>query len=216
MPVFLKTENDNFPAVETADEEGLLAISLDFSVSRLLQAYKLGIFPWFEDEEGFVFWFCVQPRCVLFPNNLVISKSMRQIISKNIFTFKYNTDFEKIILHCSNMQRGLENSTWISPRFIKTYTEMFEQGYAFCGETYLEGNLVGGLYGVRIGNVFYGESMFSLVSNASKFALIKSVEILVQQGVVFIDCQQETEHLVSMGASCVALSQFKKLLSENF
>jgi leucyl/phenylalanyl-tRNA---protein transferase len=215
MPVFLSSTSDDFPALHTADEEGLIAIGADFTLQRLLQAYSKGIFPWFEDEQGFIYWFCLQPRCILLPEHLHISRSMQKIIAKNLFQFKCNNDFKAVITHCSNTKRAPDNDTWISPRFIKTYSALYDAGYAFCGETYLNNKLVGGIYGVRIGNVFFGESMFSLVSNASKFALIHTTQALAQQGVALIDCQQASAHMLSMGATCVSLSTFEDLLQEH-
>ncbi len=214
MPEFLNSPTDQFPEVHTADEDGLLAISMDMNMNRLLEAYSKGIFPWFEDAHGFVYWFCLQPRCILLPENLYISSSMRKLIRKNIFTFKYNTQFKEVMLHCANIKRAHDNDTWITSSFLKNYVALYEAGNGFSGETYLNGKLVGGIYGVRLGNVFYGESMFSAVSNASKFALIGTVQTLVQQGVGLIDCQQATSHSLSMGAHCVPLNEFIDLLKK--
>jgi leucyl/phenylalanyl-tRNA---protein transferase len=215
VPVFLSSPNDKFPDVLLADDDGLIAISQDMDVERLLQAYSKGIFPWFEDDDGFVYWFCTQPRCILLPHQLRISTSMKKLIRKQTFTFKYNTQFKQVILHCSNIKRSADNDTWISSRFIRTYTQLYNDGYGFSGETYLNGVLVGGIYGVRLGNIFFGESMFSLVSNASKFALINTINTLKEQGLAFIDCQQATSHILSMGAHCVSINEFKILLEKH-
>ncbi len=216
MPTFLHAHSDTFPDISTADADGLVAIGRDFGITRLVEAYAQGIFPWFEDDAGFIYWYCLSPRCVLYTSELHVSASMHKLIKQQKFTFKFQENFNEIILNCSNVRRRVDNKwtneTWISPRFIKTYSELFASGYAFCGGTYYNGQLVGGIYGVRIGNKVFGESMFSLMTNASKFALIHTVQALAKEGVTFLDCQQESEHLKSMGARLITLQEFQLLL----
>ncbi|MBL7696568.1 MAG: leucyl/phenylalanyl-tRNA--protein transferase [Chitinophagaceae bacterium] len=213
MPLFSINKELVFPPVELAEPDGLLAVGGDLSTERLLLAYQSGIFPWYEGEH--ILWWCPDPRFVLFPENLVVSKSMRSIFKKNIFTFTANQAFEEVIGNCKRVPRKGQTSTWITDEVKAAYTELHKKGYAHSAETWHDGKLVGGLYGVRLGKVFFGESMFSNASNASKFAFISYVQKLQAEGVQLIDCQVYTEHLESLGAQMIPRRRFLQLLDQN-
>jgi leucyl/phenylalanyl-tRNA--protein transferase len=212
MPLFALEKQLLFPPVHLAEPDGLLAVGGDLSVDRLLLAYRSGIFPWYEGDH--ILWWCPDPRFVLFPDRLKISKSMSALIKKNAFEFTTNRAFTDVINHCKTISRKEQNGTWITDEVKKAYTRLHELGYARSAEVWLNGELVGGLYGVRLGKIFFGESMFSKVSNASKYAFISFVEQLKQEGVELIDCQVYTEHLESLGAQMIGREQFVSLLHE--
>jgi leucyl/phenylalanyl-tRNA--protein transferase len=196
-----------FPSVEEADEDGLLAVGGDLSVERLLNAYENGIFPWYNHDEP-ILWWSPNPRFVLFPEELKVSKSMQQLIRKETFAFTYNIAFEEVICNCSAVPRKDQDGTWITNDIINAYNQLHKQGYAWSAEAWQDGNLVGGLYGIWLGNAFFGESMFSKQSNASKFAFIKWVQFLQQNNVALIDCQVYTPHLESLGARMIDRADF--------
>jgi leucyl/phenylalanyl-tRNA--protein transferase len=202
-----------FPPVTDALEDGLLAIGGDLSTERLLMAYKQGIFPWYDGDVPL--WWCPDPRFVLYPRNLRISKSMQQLLKQQKFHFTINAAFEEVIKQCMLVKRSGQDGTWINGDVIKAYTTLHYQGFAQSAEVWLNDELVGGLYGIRLSNVFFGESMFSLVSNASKYAFISYVQRLVKDGVVLIDCQVYTQHLESLGAEMISRSEFLKVLQAN-
>lgn len=206
----LNSEELWFPPAEDALEDGLLALGADLSTDRLLLAYRNGIFPWFDDEVPM--WWCPDPRFVLYPNELKVSKSMKQVMKKGSFEFRINTAFKKVIANCKAVEREGQDGTWITDEVEGAYTQMHQLGYAHSAEAWLDSELVGGLYGIRLGNIFFGESMFTHVSNASKFAFIKYIEQLKAEGVVLIDCQVYTEHLESLGARMVSRSLFLEIL----
>lgn len=206
----LNSEELWFPPAEDALEDGLLALGADLSTDRLLLAYRNGIFPWFDDEVPM--WWCPDPRFVLYPDELKVSKSMKQVMKKGSFEFRINTAFKKVIANCKAVEREGQDGTWITDEVEGAYTQMHQLGYAHSAEAWLDSELVGGLYGIRLGNIFFGESMFSHVSNASKFAFIKYIEQLKAEGVVLIDCQVYTEHLESLGARMVSRSLFLEIL----
>ena len=212
MSVYVLDKRLWFPPASEATEDGLLAIGGDLSEERLLLAYRNGIFPWFENEISL--WWCPDPRFVLFPEDLKISKSMQQIIRKNQFEFKINSAFERVVNYCKNIIREDQQGTWITDDVEKAYINLYKKNYAFSAEAWQNNNLVGGLYGIRLGKVFFGESMFSTVPNASKFALINYVEQLKQQNVQLIDCQVYTQHLQSMGAKMIERKNFLQLLNK--
>ena len=214
MPVFALDKELIFPPPHLAEPDGLLAIGGDLTLERLLIAYRSGIFPWYEGND--ILWWSPDPRFVLFPTDLVISKSMHSIIRKKTFSFTINKAFEEVITHCKKIPRRDQESTWITDEMHNAYINLFKTGNAQSAEAWLDGELVGGLYGVRIGNVFCGESMFSKVSNASKYAFIQFVEQLKKEGVELIDCQVYTEHLESLGAKMIAREQFIRKLNQNF
>lgn len=202
-----------FPPVEDALPDGLLAIGGDLDTERLLLAYHNGIFPWYDEDVPM--WWCPDPRFVLFPHNLKVSKSMRPLLNKNAFDFKVNTAFEEVMNNCQKIFRKDQDGTWINRDIINAYTRLHRLGYAHSAEAWKDGELVGGLYGVRLGNVFFGESMFSKASNASKYAFIKYIQWLQQDGVVLVDCQVHTEHLESLGASMIPRREFTELLKKH-
>jgi leucyl/phenylalanyl-tRNA--protein transferase len=214
MPIFTLDKTFIFPPVELAEPDGLLAIGGDLSTERLLVAYRSGIFPWYEGEH--ILWWCPDPRFVLFPAELIISKSMQSVIRKNVFQFTMNTDFEQVITNCKKITRKGQDSTWITDEVRLAYIDLYKKGYAISAEAWHNGQLAGGLYGVRLGNIFYGESMFSKISNASKFAFIQLVQQLKKEGVQVIDCQVYTEHLESLGARMIPRKHFIRMLNENF
>jgi leucyl/phenylalanyl-tRNA--protein transferase len=214
MPVYLLDETLWFPPLEEAMPDGLLAVGGDLSAERLLLAYQSGIFPWY-NEEDIPMWWSPDPRFVLFPANLKVSKSMKQVLKKGEFKFRVNTAFANVIANCSESKRKDQPGTWISKDIIDAYTQLHELGYAYSAEAWQQETLVGGLYGVLLGNIFFGESMFSKVSNASKFAFIKWVELLKENGIKLIDCQVHTEHLESLGAGMISREAFVTLLNKN-
>ena len=210
MPLYALDESIWFPPVEEALPDGLLAMGGDLSPERLLLAYRQGIFPWYDGD--IPLWWCPNPRFVLIPDELKVSKSMKALIKKNAFEFRTNTAFREVIRHCKETKREGQDGTWINENVEAAYTSLHEMGFAHSAEAWKDGKLVGGLYGIRLGKVFFGESMFSNESNASKFAFIQYVELLRSEGVLLIDCQIHTEHLESLGAKMIMRQQFIQLL----
>ena len=209
MSLHVLDSNLWFPPVNDALPDGLLAIGGDLSVERLLLAYSKGIFPWFDGEVPM--WWSPDPRFVLFPNQIKVSKSMQSLLKKNAFTFTINTAFTKVIHACKTMFRQEQSGTWITDEVERSYTMLHKLGYAHSAEVWLNNELVGGLYGIKLNKVFYGESMFSIANNASKYAFIKYVETLQNEGVELIDCQVHTNHLESLGATMIDRSKFLQL-----
>lgn len=204
-----------FPAPALGEDNGLLAIGGDLRPERLLLAYSHGIFPWFAYKQGVIEWWCPMQRFVIFPEEIHISHSMHTLFNKRIYGFTVNKAFEEVIQKCSigTDNRIEQVGAWLGPEMIKTYTELHRRGYATSIEVWKDGELVGGLYGVTIGNLFCGESMFSLVPNASKIALISLAKILSKQEEKFlIDCQFETPHLRSMGGRYISYEEYMKYL----
>ncbi len=210
MPLFVLNKELVFPPVNQAEPDGLLAMGGDLSSNRLLLAYRNGIFPWFEGQTPL--WWCPDPRFVLFPNKLKVSKSMKQLFKKEVFRFTVNTAFATVINNCKTTLRKEQSSTWITEEVKTAYIELHRLGHAHSAEAWLGDQLVGGCYGIRMGRVFFGESMFSNVSNASKYAFIKYVELLQKDHIGLIDCQVYTEHLESLGAQMIARPHFTQLL----
>ena len=210
MPLYALNESIWFPPVEDALPDGLLAMGGDLSVERLLLAYKNGIFPWYDGN--IPLWWCPNPRFVLFPDELKVSKSMQLLFKKNAFQFTINQAFEQVIHECKEAKRKEQDGTWIKDEVEDSYIALYQQGYAHSAEAWHDGELVGGLYGIRLGKIFFGESMFSKKSNASKYAFIKYVDQLKQEGVILIDCQIYTEHLESLGAKMIMRQQFTQLI----
>lgn len=190
-----------FPPVDEALPDGLLAIGGDLSVERLLLAYSKGIFPWYEGNVPL--WWSPNPRFVLLPDELKVSKSMNVLLKRNAFQFTINKAFDEVIQACKETERQGQDGTWITDEVEEAYNQLHKLGYAHSAEAWMDDKLVGGLYGVKVGNVFCGESMFSHVSNASKYAFIKYIEHLKATGIVLIDCQVHTEHLESLGARMI-------------
>lgn len=188
-----------FPDPSYADEEGLLAVTTELTPERILEAYARGIFPWFE-ERGLVAWFSPDPRMVLEPKALHVGRTLKKSLDRREFDVRLDTAFAEIIVGCARTPRRHERGTWIGPRFIDAYTELHRQGFAHSAEAWRDGKLVGGLYGVSLGGVFFGESMFAKVSGASKAAFAVLVGRLASWGFSMVDCQVRTEHLESLGA----------------
>jgi len=210
MPLAVLDDKIWFPPVDDAMADGLLAIGGDLSTERLLAAYQKGIFPWFDGS--LPLWWSPNPRFILLPSELKVSKSMKPIFNQNIFRFTINKAFAEVIHHCKETKREGQEGTWITDDVERAYTLLHQLGHAHSAEAWCNGELVGGLYGIRMGKVFFGESMFSKQSNASKFAFIKYVHQLQKEGVQLIDCQVYTEHLESLGAKMVMRQQFMQLL----
>lgn len=212
--MYFLSDKIEFPPVEKATEEGLLAIGGDLSPERLLLAYRSGIFPWFNEGEP-IYWWSPNPRFVLLPADLRISNSMEQVLRKDQFKFTVNKDFAAVIRNCGQVYRkGQGGGTWITDDMIDAYTKLHQQGYAHSAECWRDGQLVGGLYGIRMGKIFFGESMFSLESNASKFAFINYIKQLQNENVQLLDCQLHTVHLESLGAKMISRDLFKFYLEK--
>lgn len=213
MPVFLPPFVNNFPDIELADNTGLLAFGGNLSQPTLLQAYRKGIFPWYNEDEP-ICWYCPNPRFVLFPHKLKISNSMKTLMKKGTFSFYEDRDFNGVIRNCRNAKRKGDPGTWITDDIENAFTQLHENGFAHSAETWHNEQMVGGLYGVKLGKVFFGESMFANESNASKFALIRYVQQLASNGVELIDCQVYTSHLESLGAEMIPRKKFTDLLKK--
>lgn len=213
MPIFKLTKDIIFPDPRHSDEDGLLAIGGDLSLERLIIAYSNGIFPWYNEGDPLLWW-CPKPRFIIEPKEIKISKSMDKIIKKEEFKVTFNNDFEGVISNCKYTRENSGEGTWITDDMKEAYINLFKHGYAMSVESYKADELVGGLYGVKIGKCFFGESMFSKVSNASKIALIKLSQKLNEEGFIFIDCQMHTKHLESMGGKFVQWDTFKSLLNK--
>ena len=201
-----------FPSPEQASAEGIVAVGGDLQPERVLLAYRKGIFPWFESDD-FLLWWSPDPRMVLFPDRLKISKSMRTVLRKKQFEVTFNKAFDQVVEACAKVKRFGQNGTWITPGLMEVYSTLHIQGHAHSVEVWEEGSLVGGLYGIDLGTVFCGESMFSKSSNASKVALIFLVKELKKNKYELIDCQVPTQHLASMGAEPISRTEFLTFLS---
>ena len=200
-----------FPDPELAEEDGLLAVGGDLSAQRLLLAYSNGIFPWYSDDTP-ILWYSPHERFVLLPHELKVSKSMRQVIRSNRFRVTFNTAFTEVILACAQAERIDQDGTWINTDMQQAYINLHRLGYAHSVEAWLGDQLVGGLYGIPVGGVFCGESMFSKVSNASKLALITLCQT---QNYQMIDCQVYTDHLASLGAKLIPRTEYLSILQNN-
>ena len=212
-PLFFLTEELKFPPVEDANAEGLLAVGCDLSIERLMLAYKSGIFPWF-NEGSLILWWSPDPRMVLFPEKIRISKSMRKVLKGKRFKLTKNTCFKEVIKQCSLVKREGQDGTWITSKMRDAYINLHESGFATSYEVWEDNKLAGGLYGIDLGHIFCGESMFSLSSNASKFAFIKLAEELQQKQYHLIDCQLYTSHLESLGAEEISREKFIEFLKD--
>ncbi len=210
----LDEEKFDFPTLNMMNDD-LVAIGGDFHPQRLLNAYENGIFPWFIDDLGYIHWFSPQKRMVLYPENFKVSKSLRKSITNKGFVVKSNENFEEVIRSCAKIKRKHEDGTWISEEFIKAYTNLHKLDIAFSIECYLKDELVGGLYGVLIGDIFCGESMFSLVPDASKVAFYHLCQQAKQNGIKIIDCQVYNDHLASLGAFEITRNEYFNLLKDN-
>ena len=210
MPLFALDKELIFPPVHLAEPDGLLAIGGDLSPERLLLAYQNGIFPWYEGDT--ILWWCPDPRFVLFPGELKISNSTRALLKKEGFEFTHNKAFAAVIQQCKAIRRPGQQGTWITPELEKAYCKMHELGFAHSAEVWQDGELAGGLYGIKLGKVFFGESMFSRVSNASRYAFTNYVLLLKEEGIQLIDCQVYTEYLENFGARMISRQEFISLL----
>ncbi|MBN8674038.1 MAG: leucyl/phenylalanyl-tRNA--protein transferase [Chitinophagales bacterium] len=212
MPLFVLDTALAFPPAHLAEPDGLLAMGGDLSPERLLLAYRNGIFPWYEGE--YILWWAPNPRFVLFPEELKISKSIKPLLNKTEFDFTINKAFASVIHQCKKITRPGQDGTWITNEVEKAYIKMHELGYAHSAEVWKDNELAGGLYGIKLGKVFFGESMFSKVSNASRYAFIRYVQLLKKEGIQLIDCQVHTEYLESMGARMIPGKIFTTLLKQ--
>lgn len=204
--------NDNmpFPNPNQADPDGLLAVGGDLSTERLLMAYAQGVFPWFNSDDQWLLWWSPNPRFVLFPEKLKVSKSMARLLRNNDFVITTNTHFDAVIKACAQVKRPGQSGTWITKNMIGAYQGLHDLGYAKSVEVWQNKQLVGGLYGIDLGNgIFCGESMFSKVSNASKVGFIKFIQ---STNYKLIDCQVYTRHLESLGAEAIPRNRFLKYL----
>jgi len=211
MPVFELTEEIIFPPPELAEENGLLAVGGDLSESRILLAYSMGIFPWYSEDDPLLWW-SPDPRLVLIPKELKLSRSLRQTIKNRGFRVTLDTAFGKVIRACAEVHNNENGGTWITEEMIESYTALHRSGYVHSVECWLGDELAGGLYGISLGSAFFGESMFAKESNASKVALAALVRQLTKWGFDLIDCQVTTPHLISLGAREIPRSEFMELL----
>lgn len=200
-----------FPPVELASKEGILAVGGDLSSARLLLAYRNGIFPWFDNSEP-ILWWSPPKRMVVFPRSYKVSKSMRNILNKNCFKVTMNTNFKSVILHCQNIKRKGQNGTWITDDIVESYTKLHEAGIAKSIEVWQDDKIVGGLYGIDLGTVFCGESMFSIVPNASKVAFISLINHLKENNYKLLDCQIHNDHLEKLGAFEISRNEFMEII----
>lgn len=210
MPVYRLSKELIFPNPELANSDGILAIGGDLSVERLLLAYSNGIFPWYSEGDPLLWW-SPDPRFVLFPAEIKISKSMKKFLRKNIYTVTYDTSFSNVMSLCGSLRR---EGTWITDDMLRAYCRLHELGFAHSVEVWYDGELAGGLYGVALGACFFGESMFSKMENASKTALIDVTGKLARIGFQVIDCQVYTAHLESMGAVNIPRADYLEILAK--
>jgi len=213
MPIFRLDKQIIFPPVEFAEESGILAIDGDLSPARLIEAYRNGIFPWYSDDDPIIWW-SPDPRFVLFPDEIYISKTMRQVLKRKTFSITYDTCFTDVISECRNPRKD-DDGTWITDEMIDAYSRLHDMGVAHSVEAWKDGTLAGGLYGISLGGCFFGESMFTKESNASKAALITLACKLKELNFSLIDCQVFTEHLKSMGAREIPRSDFIAKINES-
>lgn len=211
MPIFPLTDALVFPDPTYANPDGILAIGGDLRPERLLLAYEKGIFPWYSQGQP-ILWWSPDPRFVLWPEELKVSKSMKQVLRKSQFTITYDQAFEAVISHCQQVPRPGQHGTWITGNMLQAYLSLHQQGLAHSVEIWEANNLVGGLYGVSLGDCFFGESMFTHVSNASKAGFITLMQDLRADGIRLIDCQVYTRHLESLGAGEVSRAAFLEKL----
>lgn len=214
MPVFLLSDTIQFPPPHLASEDGLLAVGGDLSQKRLLLAYRMGIFPWFSDNEP-ILWWSPDPRLVLYPREIKISKTLKKIIKKEIFKVTMDLAFNEVINQCAQVRLQNNQGTWIIEDIIEAYCKLHESGFAHSVEVWRQSELAGGLYGVSLGKCFFGESMFTRISNASNIALVKLVEYLDKLSFDMIDCQVTTGHLIRFGAKEIPRTLFLRQLEKS-
>lgn len=214
-PFLLSSFDYSFPATDLALDEpnGLLAIGGDLQPERLLNAYRQGIFPWYSDNQPLLWW-SPNPRNVLFPQKLVVSRSLKKVINKNLFEIRYDSAFRDVISACGAQPRPEQDGTWITDMMIDAYCQLHEQGFAHSIEAWQDNKLVGGLYGIAIGKIFFGESMFTTVNDASKVAFVHLVKRLQELNFLLIDCQMQTDHLDRFGAENISRSHFSTIIGQ--
>ncbi len=214
MPIFLLSDEIKFPTPHLARKDGLLAVGGDLRRKRLLLAYSMGIFPWYSESEP-ILWWSPDPRLVLYPNDIKVSKTLKKIIEKDIFHITIDKAFNKVITSCASIRLQKNEGTWIVDDMIKSYCKLHESGFAHSVEAWHEGALAGGLYGVSLGRCFFGESMFTRISNASNVAFVFLVKYLKSMSFDMIDCQVITEHLIRFGACEMPRKQFLRELKQS-
>jgi leucyl/phenylalanyl-tRNA--protein transferase len=200
-----------FPDPKFACDEGILAYGGDLDPNRIITAYRNGIFPWYNENDP-ILWWSPNPRLILELNEFKVSKSLQKSINKNIFEVKFDTNFTQVMIECQKIKRNKQNKTWINNEVIKAYTKIHKMGFAHSFEAYLDGELVGGGYGIVIGDIFCGESMFSKVNDSSKVALYHLVQRLKKKNFRLIDCQIPTTHLKSLGAKTINRDKFLNII----
>lgn len=204
---------DPFPHASTANEHGIVAFGGDLSPTMILNAYRAGIFPWFNEDDP-ILWWSPNPRCLLFVDDLYVNKSLSKRIRNGGFTVKFDTNFAQTIRSCRKVNGRDIEGTWLQPSMVEAYENLHALGYAHSVETYLNGKLVGGLYGISLGSTFFGESMFSFEKDASKIALVALTALAKENGFSFIDCQVPSQHLINMGACVVERDDFLTILED--
>lgn len=214
MPVYQLGEELWFPTEEDYEEHGVVAIDGDLSIDRVLLAYTMGIFPWYNDDEP-ILWWCPAQRMVLKPSEVKVSKSTRNLLNRNLFTIKYDTAFEEVINACQKIPRPGQEGTWLNDEMKQVYIQLHKMGIAHSIECWQDDELVGGLYGLTIGKIFCGESMFSRVSNASRIAFIHLARKLEKEGFLLIDCQVYNDYLASLGAYEIPRKEFLEIVRGN-
>ena len=207
-------DNFSFPTLEMMADD-LVCIGGDFHPTRLIKAYENGLFPWYIDEYNYIHWFSPKQRMILYPDDFKVSKSLKRTINNKTFIIKSNENFQEVIKNCANIKRKNEDKTWITDEFIQAYTNLFKLGLAYSVECYLNDELVGGLYGLLIGDIFCGESMFSKVSDASKVAFYHLCKQSKINNIKLIDCQVYNEHLASLGAKEISRDKYFMILKGN-
>lgn len=211
MPVFWLPDDLIFPPPEYAEPDGLLAVGGDLSEKRLLLAYSMGIFPWYSEGSP-ILWWSPNPRLILIPEEVRVSRSLKQVLTKGVYRITIDTAFDEVIRNCADIHRKKEGGTWITEEMIDAYIGLHKSGFAHSVESWLEEELAGGLYGVSLGGAFFGESMFSKKPNASKVAFVALVKKLIEWEFILIDCQVTTAHLLNFGAKEISRSEFMRML----
>ncbi len=214
MPVFTLDEALIFPHPVLREPDGLMAVGGDLSPERLLLAYSWGIFPWYHGDQPILWWW-LSPRLMVRPSNVHVSRSLNRVLNQKRFTITMNQDFPGVIHHCRTIKRSGQEDTWIMPEMVDAYTTLHKQGDAYSVEVYEEGELVGGMYGIALGKIFFGESMFSKKANTSKIAFVFLANFLANKGFEWIDCQQDTPHMRSLGGELISEEDVLSILRQN-
>jgi len=214
MPVFQLTKKLIFPPAELAEKNGLLAIGGDLSPERLLLAYRSGIFPWYSEGDP-ILWWSPSPRLVIFPAEFKIPKRLSRLVRQGKYTVTMNHVFRQVITACATTDKRQGKGTWITNDMIEAYCMLHEMGYAHSVECWLDDELAGGLYGISLGGIFFGESMFSQQTNSSKIGLVHLIKKLQKSNFDLIDCQMKTEHLIQFGAREIPGNDFRKMLNKS-